>query len=433
MPNQESPQLNIDKIMQKVRNEITKLIKIGIRTATMFIYFLFHLFEVLGIDLEPLIVKKAMQTNKNLGGYANFVSTDIMYYQKNTSINLSEECRRKIICGLYTNILGREAETAGLNHWLDEWNAGMDLETIAAQIINSDEYRSKNTLQLLLEQLNQSVTTIAQELLANSPITIVDIGAQMLEGEDHIYSDILFHGLPYRIIGFEPLEHRRQERLIQDTDKSLLLLPDIIGDGEEYHFHINDPDSTSSLLPFNRDIMDRFAGLQELKTVRSETVRTTPIDSALKNEPYIDLLKLDIQGFELHALQHATEILKRTLVVHCEVSFMEIYQNQPLFSEVELFMRGMGFGLMDFSHMCRYPFNGTLFDNSADWLGWGDAVFFRQLDGACDWRSRMVQSLLALVIYHKPSLAGWLSRGLSNTPAQIYANAFDHPNQRQEK
>ena len=146
-----------------------------------------------------------MQTNKNLGGYANFVSTDIMYYQKNTSINLSEECRRKIICGLYTNILGREAETAGLNHWLDEWNAGMDLETIAAQIINSDEYRSKNTLQLLLEQLNQSVTTIAQELLANSPITIVDIGAQMLEGEDHIYSDILFHGLPYRSIGFETL------------------------------------------------------------------------------------------------------------------------------------------------------------------------------------------------------------------------------------
>lgn len=44
-------------------------------------------------------------------------------------------------------------------------------------------------------------------------------------------------------------------------------------------------------------------------------------------------------------------------------------------------------------------------------------------------RSRMVQSLLTLVIYNKPSLAGWLSRGLSNTPAQIYANAFDHPNQ----
>lgn len=115
-------------------------------------------------------------------------------------------------------------------------------------------------------------------------------------------------------------------------------------------------------------------------------------------------------------------------MVHCEVSFFEIYKGQPLFSEVEQYMREEGFELIDLRSLCRYPLLDNPFDSSQDWLGWSDAVFFRRLNGASDWRDRMVQSIIALMIYDKPSLAAWLVSDLNGTPAELYSKVMNVPN-----
>ncbi len=64
------------------QNDIPKIAEVGIGTATMSIHFSKTSYEVLGIDNDPLIVSKAMDTNNRLGGYAKFICLDAFDLQK---------------------------------------------------------------------------------------------------------------------------------------------------------------------------------------------------------------------------------------------------------------------------------------------------------------------------------------------------------------
>lgn len=328
-----------------------------------------------------------------------------------------------IVRGLYLSLLGREPDAPGLAHWIAIWQSGSDLAAIADALMSSEEYKSRRVSGPTRTANGRVAIEALPGALNSSPVVIVDVGAQNLSDEDHVYAGLLNQKAPCRVIGFEPLEHRRRERLENDNS-GLTLLPAFIGDGREHVFHINEPDSTSSLLPFNRAVTDRLLELTPLRTLSTEPALTSTLDEALAEEAYVDLLKLDIQGFELKALMHASAVLRRTLVVHCEVSFVEIYKGQALFSEVEQYMRTVGFELVDFSTLCRYPFVDTPYTGSRDWLGWGDAVFFRRLESDANWREILVQSLIALVVYRKPSLAAWLARGLEDTPAAGFKDSL---------
>ncbi|MBW9118298.1 FkbM family methyltransferase [Rhizobium cauense] len=323
---------------------------------------------------------------------------------------------RAIIRGLYLGLLAREPDAGGLANWIAIWQGGANLGVIAEALILSEEYKSKRPSATSQISGESAAIEALPGMLRSSPVVIVDVGAQILSSEDHVYAGLIDQKVPTRVIGFEPLEHRRVERL-ESEGPGLTLLPAFVGDGKEHVFHTNEPDSTSSLLPFNQVVTSRLLELAPLRTVATEPVMTSTLDEALKEEAYVDLLKLDIQGFELEALRHANEILRRTLVVHCEVSFVEIYKGQALFSEIEQYMRTKGFELVDFPTLCHYPIANTPYNESRDWLGWGDAVFFRRLEDNANWREALVQSLIAFVVYGKSSLASSLAQGLENTPA----------------
>jgi hypothetical protein len=61
--------------------------------------------------------------------------------------------------------------------------------------------------------------------------------------------------------------------------------------------------------------------------------------------PTPDLLKLDVQGYELEVLRGAEATLRQTRAVLCEVSFREFYTGQPLFTEVVAYLGARGFTL----------------------------------------------------------------------------------------
>lgn len=346
-----------------------------------------------------------------------------------TNLNLDLIQKTEIIKGLYLGILGREADAAGLKHWLNIWENGGNTDFIINCLVNSEEYKcgKQSTMRNAVNAVNHALEAVKflPPFLQERPLTIVDVGAQNLEYEEHIYSEIATHQLPHQIIGFEPLEDRLQERLNEPECENFTLLPAFIGDGQEHTFYINAPDATSSLLPFNEAVISKFIDLDTLETVNTEPAKTTTLDIALQDQKYVDFLKLDIQGAELAALRHAPIVLSKTLVVHCEVSFFEIYKDQALFSEVELYMRSMGFELIDVCSQCRYPLSNTSFTQSRDWLGWGDAVFLRRLEENAHWQDKLIQSLIALIVYKKPSLAAYLAHGLEDSPAQKYAQVLN--------
>jgi FkbM family methyltransferase len=329
--------------------------------------------------------------------------------KSNVTYSLPEA--QHLVRALYRALLGRDADAAGLAHWAGALADGrLDLAALTTALTASDDYRVALARRLARQQartgLHARVAAAAAAALAATPLRIVDVGAQILADEQHVYAALADHGLPCHIIGFEPIADKLSERRRADG-ATVHMYPDFIGDGRPHTFHLNAPDATSSLLPFNTALTRQLVHLSQLHTMHTEQVATRTLDEVLVDGVTVDFLKLDIQGFELPALRHAGAVLARTNVVHCEVSFAELYEGQDLFAEVEQLLRSHGFDFIDLASSCHYACHGP-FEDSRDRLGWGDAIFFRRAAGLAP-RDLLAQAAIALLVYDKPSLAAALA------------------------
>jgi len=240
--------------------------------------------------------------------------------------------------------------------------------------------------------------------LLGGPVTIVDVGAQSLGTEQHIYSVLHRIGVPVRVIGFEPLPAQAAARRREEHGREAVILEAFVGNGEELDFHENNSSGTSSLLKLNPAVCAGFMSLAGLRTQSVRRVRTERLDDLLANLPAIDFLKLDIQGFELSALRGAPAVLARTAMIQCETEFAPIYASQPLFSDVELHLRGQGFQFLDFhapAHRAPVVPSGRMRN---DQLLWADAIFAASPAAASD-RALLAQAVLSMALYRKLAVA----------------------------
>jgi FkbM family methyltransferase len=73
------------------------------------------------------------------------------------------------------------------------------------------------------------------------------------------------------------------------------------------------------------------------------------------------LVKLDVQGYELQVIRGGMETLRRAAAILTEISFVELYENQPLFADIIEAMSRMGFRLADIYDVSRDPATGLGF------------------------------------------------------------------------
>lgn len=82
-----------------------------------------------------------------------------------------------------------------------------------------------------------------------------------------------------------------------------------------------------------------------------------------------DLLKLDVQGYELEVLKGGERTLKSAEAVLLEVNFIEIYQGAPLLRDVVNHLGNAGFRAYDVANLYRRPLDKSLWQ--------ADMVFLR--------------------------------------------------------
>ena len=102
----------------------------------------------------------------------------------------------------------------------------------------------------------------------------------------------------------------------------------------------------SSLLP-PTGIHGKYAG-EALAVTVTEQVAVARLDTVLGRA---DVIKLDLQGYELPALRGATKLLPGVSVVVAEAALAPLYAGQALLPELEAFLKGFGFrldGMYDF-------------------------------------------------------------------------------------
>jgi protein O-GlcNAc transferase len=218
------------------------------------------------------------------------------------------------------------------------------------------------------------------ELTIDSKITIVDIGAAI--NNDDPWDQMVDADIA-RVIGFEPNQDLIEALNEKHKDNSNLYLPYFVGDGEPGTFYETNWGLTGSLYKPNKEYLERYQNLSELVTlVKEHPIETHTLDSITEIED-VDLLKLDVQGAELKIFEHGLQKIAQSVVIQAEVNFVPLYEDIPLFSEVETFLRSHGMSFhtfypLGFGQRCLKP---LLKDKNPNigfkQLLWSDAIFIR--------------------------------------------------------
>lgn len=173
-------------------------------------------------------------------------------------------------------------------------------------------------------------------------LRVVDIGANPIN-EVPPYRPLLDAGLA-QVVGFEPNPDALAE-LNARKGPNERYLPFAVGDGGRHLLRVCVASGMTSLLPPNADLLRYFHGFASWGRVLRETeVETVRLDDLAEVEA-IDYLKIDIQGGELMVFENSVEKLRSCLAIHTEVEFLPLYVGQPLFAEIDQFMRRHGFVL----------------------------------------------------------------------------------------
>ena len=88
----------------------------------------------------------------------------------------------------------------------------------------------------------------------------------------------------------------------------------------------------------------------------------TTIDRLIERTgfPWPDMVKLDLQGAELDALDGATECLKRARAVLLEVSFIDFEKGMPQVADVLAYMKQKGYLPYDILALWHRPIDGAM-------------------------------------------------------------------------
>lgn len=178
------------------------------------------------------------------------------------------------------------------------------------------------------------------------PMTVVDIGAR--GGREHHWK---IFGNQIKIIGFEPdiKECARLNKLNQGPNTTYYPFALWEKKGERKFYIMKNLPSSSFFKP-KQDFWVRFPDRKNLAIKKEVYIKTTNLDSFIKEHHvgYVDFIKLDIEGAELPTLKGGLKTIKNSVLgITCEVLFSRILYNQPVFAEIDLFLRSLGFVLFD--------------------------------------------------------------------------------------
>lgn len=175
--------------------------------------------------------------------------------------------------------------------------------------------------------------------------TIFDLGANV-----GTWSQLARAVVPDAAIhAFEPIP-QYQQAFQQNTAKISNLTLHKVGAGRENKKEkFNFAGHSSSFLEVTENITNMFPGEKKAGEFVVDMIR---IDDYVRTQgiPKPDLMKLDVEGYELEVLGGAVDCMKTCRYIILEVSFIERHRGQPLFHDVIAFMAQHGFEVYAFPH-----------------------------------------------------------------------------------
>ncbi|MSO99085.1 MAG: FkbM family methyltransferase [Rhodospirillaceae bacterium] len=236
-----------------------------------------------------------------------------------------------------------------------------------------------------------------------APLVIVDVGARQLQTVE-AYQALVDMGRAY-VIGFEP-DEVACAKLNETARPPSRFHAACIGDGSAATLYETAFPNASSLYVPNQRLASRFSALPSFVAVRKTTpVNTKRLDDII-TEASIDYLKMDVQGAELDVLKGAPRLLKTALAIRTEVEFIPLYVDQPLFADIDIYLRGQGFQLhilTEPNKLCYAPMMipGKPLQGITQ-TAWADAIYIPDVTRLLDYpKEQLLKLVMILHDFHK--------------------------------
>jgi FkbM family methyltransferase len=188
--------------------------------------------------------------------------------------------------------------------------------------------------------------------LLERPLAVVDAGARW-----GVAATWQWFGSHVRVFGFEPdlVEAAKLDEHYAG-DPSIDIVPIALGreQGRVSLFVTMDPSGSSIFRPA---VMPRFGMVVGESISGVVDVEVTSLDAWLGETGHgpVDAIKLDVQGAELQIFQGAVKALADVRMILAEVHLNEMYDDAPLFGEIDAFLRAHGFELWRLPVIAHYP------------------------------------------------------------------------------
>jgi FkbM family methyltransferase len=169
---------------------------------------------------------------------------------------------------------------------------------------------------------------------------VVDVGANPIDSEPP-YAPMLGAGL-CRVTGFEP-QHQPLHTLLGRAGPQERYLPYAVGDGNAHTLNVCRGSGLTSLFEPDPAALEVFEYLK----LPAEVIQRIPVQARRLDDideiDRIDFLKIDVQGGELAVFEGGTAKLAETVAIQTEISFVNLYKDQPTLGDIDTELRGQGF------------------------------------------------------------------------------------------
>ncbi len=182
--------------------------------------------------------------------------------------------------------------------------------------------------------------------------TIIDVGARKDKARSNPSTkrdfNIIAKGCDY--FGYEPdkVEYKKLLKNKNHFWNTQKFISDALGESEgSFDLNFYAQPGLSSKFKAKKDQFSLFSRLSYLGNLnKSISVNVTTLDDSIKKNKISNpsFLKIDVQGMELEVFKGARNFLKnQCLGIRVEIAFHELYENQPLFFEIDSHLRKLGF------------------------------------------------------------------------------------------
>ena len=231
----------------------------------------------------------------------------------------------------------------------------------------------------------EKLVEIIRETKVNCIFNLLEIGAAKTGKTKEPFYKIIDYFPHSKIIGFE-IDKKVCDKMNSEASEGIKYYPYALGKANEKKklYNTQAPMCTSLYKP-NEKLISLYNNLHFAYLKNETEIETITLDNFISKNSIdnLDFIKIDTQGSELDIFNGGKNSLKNVVKIICEVEFVPIYEDQPLFGDVNKFLNENGFMFNKFLGLSGRALKPLVLNkdlNKASQHMWSDAVFIKNIE-----------------------------------------------------